>query len=365
MLSWNWRCRDGELDVVATDAARLVVCEVKTRSGTHFGEPAEAVTSPEGGADPPRAAGVARGAPRPVVRDPVRRAGRARRAGADQAACGITRRRSDLERGARADLVGGAAGRRGPWWRSRPTSGRPAAACISSACPTPRCSASRRTACAPPWSIRVAWPMSERVVLGALAGHAAQGRQRGSTSAALRWCASGGVLALAAGPPLEQAALERHGAGRWSWRVDGTAGSGVSGRGCRTWSLPRPSTARGGRGGRCPMPPLSEAELVDLGIDVSGWPDPVAVRLDGSAGVARGGRRAAAPTAGCAPPRALPAGEAVRTGPTSRDSLGQGRATPGGRSRSRPPAATTCCSSGYPAPARRCSPSGSSGCCPS
>jgi putative endonuclease len=45
VLSRNWRCRDGELDVVATDADRLVVCEVKTRSGTRFGEPAEAVTS--------------------------------------------------------------------------------------------------------------------------------------------------------------------------------------------------------------------------------------------------------------------------------------------------------------------------------
>jgi putative endonuclease len=45
VLSRNWRCRDGELDVVATDATRLVVCEVKTRSGTRFGEPAEAVTN--------------------------------------------------------------------------------------------------------------------------------------------------------------------------------------------------------------------------------------------------------------------------------------------------------------------------------
>jgi putative endonuclease len=44
VLSRNWRCRDGELDVVATDRRRLVVCEVKTRSGTTFGVPAEAVT---------------------------------------------------------------------------------------------------------------------------------------------------------------------------------------------------------------------------------------------------------------------------------------------------------------------------------
>lgn len=44
LLARNWRCREGEIDLVATDAERLVVCEVKTRSGTRFGEPAESVT---------------------------------------------------------------------------------------------------------------------------------------------------------------------------------------------------------------------------------------------------------------------------------------------------------------------------------
>jgi putative endonuclease len=44
LLSRNWRCRDGELDLVATDRERLIVCEVKTRSGTGYGEPAEGVT---------------------------------------------------------------------------------------------------------------------------------------------------------------------------------------------------------------------------------------------------------------------------------------------------------------------------------
>lgn len=44
VLSRNWRCRDGELDLVATDRERLVVCEVKTRSSAAFGRPAEAVT---------------------------------------------------------------------------------------------------------------------------------------------------------------------------------------------------------------------------------------------------------------------------------------------------------------------------------
>jgi putative endonuclease len=43
ILSRNWRCRHGEIDLVATDSTILVVCEVKTRSGTRYGEPAEAV----------------------------------------------------------------------------------------------------------------------------------------------------------------------------------------------------------------------------------------------------------------------------------------------------------------------------------
>lgn len=44
VLDRNWRCRDGELDVVVTDGSTLVVVEVKTRSGLGYGRPAEAVT---------------------------------------------------------------------------------------------------------------------------------------------------------------------------------------------------------------------------------------------------------------------------------------------------------------------------------
>lgn len=44
VLSRNWRCQHGELDLVATDGERLIVCEVKTRSGTGYGEPSEGVT---------------------------------------------------------------------------------------------------------------------------------------------------------------------------------------------------------------------------------------------------------------------------------------------------------------------------------
>jgi len=44
VLDRNWRCPTGELDLVARDRdGTLVFVEVKTRSGTGFGEPSEAV----------------------------------------------------------------------------------------------------------------------------------------------------------------------------------------------------------------------------------------------------------------------------------------------------------------------------------
>lgn len=43
ILARNWRCRAGELDIVARDGAELVFVEVKTRSSSAFGSPAEAV----------------------------------------------------------------------------------------------------------------------------------------------------------------------------------------------------------------------------------------------------------------------------------------------------------------------------------
>lgn len=43
VLSKNWRCPEGELDLVLTDGQVLVVCEVKTRTSTTYGTPAEAV----------------------------------------------------------------------------------------------------------------------------------------------------------------------------------------------------------------------------------------------------------------------------------------------------------------------------------
>lgn len=43
VLDRNWRCREGELDIIATDGRTLVVCEVKTRTAVGFGLPAEAV----------------------------------------------------------------------------------------------------------------------------------------------------------------------------------------------------------------------------------------------------------------------------------------------------------------------------------
>jgi putative endonuclease len=43
ILDRNWRCADGEIDIVAADGRTFVVCEVKTRSGTRYGTPVEAV----------------------------------------------------------------------------------------------------------------------------------------------------------------------------------------------------------------------------------------------------------------------------------------------------------------------------------
>ena len=43
VLARNWRCARGELDIVAREGAALVVCEVKTRRGTGYGDPVEAV----------------------------------------------------------------------------------------------------------------------------------------------------------------------------------------------------------------------------------------------------------------------------------------------------------------------------------
>ncbi|PKQ25101.1 MAG: YraN family protein [Actinobacteria bacterium HGW-Actinobacteria-4] len=44
VLARNWRCADGELDIVALDGGELVAIEVKTRRTGTFGSPAEAVT---------------------------------------------------------------------------------------------------------------------------------------------------------------------------------------------------------------------------------------------------------------------------------------------------------------------------------
>jgi putative endonuclease len=44
ILDRNWRCASGEIDIVAVDRHVFVVCEVKTRSGTRYGTPLEAVT---------------------------------------------------------------------------------------------------------------------------------------------------------------------------------------------------------------------------------------------------------------------------------------------------------------------------------
>lgn len=48
VLARNWRCRIGEIDIVAAEPSErgttVVFCEVKCRSGLGFGDPLEAIT---------------------------------------------------------------------------------------------------------------------------------------------------------------------------------------------------------------------------------------------------------------------------------------------------------------------------------
>ena len=41
----NWRCRQGEIDIVARDGPDIAFVEVKTRTGHEFGHPLEAITA--------------------------------------------------------------------------------------------------------------------------------------------------------------------------------------------------------------------------------------------------------------------------------------------------------------------------------
>lgn len=48
ILERNWRCRAGELDIIAEEPGSpktVVFCEVKCRQGTAFGQPIEAITT--------------------------------------------------------------------------------------------------------------------------------------------------------------------------------------------------------------------------------------------------------------------------------------------------------------------------------
>ncbi|MET7641712.1 YraN family protein [Streptomyces sp. NPDC005438] len=44
ILARNWRCGEGELDIIAAEDDALVVCEVKTRRGTRYQHPMASLT---------------------------------------------------------------------------------------------------------------------------------------------------------------------------------------------------------------------------------------------------------------------------------------------------------------------------------
>lgn len=44
VVARNWRCREGELDLIVRDGRLYIFCEVKSRTSDAFGAPVEAVT---------------------------------------------------------------------------------------------------------------------------------------------------------------------------------------------------------------------------------------------------------------------------------------------------------------------------------
>jgi len=44
ILDRNWRIREGEIDIVATDGQLIIFVEVKTRSSARYGDPLEAIS---------------------------------------------------------------------------------------------------------------------------------------------------------------------------------------------------------------------------------------------------------------------------------------------------------------------------------
>lgn len=44
IVARNWRCREGEIDLVAHDGPDLVIVEVRTRRGLAYGSPEESIT---------------------------------------------------------------------------------------------------------------------------------------------------------------------------------------------------------------------------------------------------------------------------------------------------------------------------------
>lgn len=47
IIARNYRCKIGEIDIIARHKRTLIFCEVKTRNSREFGEPFEAVNKPK------------------------------------------------------------------------------------------------------------------------------------------------------------------------------------------------------------------------------------------------------------------------------------------------------------------------------
>ena len=145
----NWRCPDGEIDIIAWEGEVLAICEVKTRRTEQFGSPAEAVVRAKARRLRRPGRPLARRDRHHRRRGPLRRAlrtaaGRRPRPGRAPPGRVLTWATPRCSASAWPAWPG-------TWSRSRPTSPRACPPCSSPACPTPRCTRPA-TGSAPPSS---------------------------------------------------------------------------------------------------------------------------------------------------------------------------------------------------------------------
>ena len=347
VLDRNWRCEQGEIDLVLRDGEVLVFCEVKTRASAAYGAPLEAVT--------PTKARPAAPARRPV--DAGARAPRPRRAASTWSACCLDRGgEARLEHVARGGLMPFATDPHGGADRCDRPPGRRAGR-------RRRQGTGRDHAGRPPRRVgqRGAGPLPDGGhQQPASAGRPPGGSRSCSRPADLPKRGSHFDLAIAV------AVLAADGASAAAPSSTGRSFVGeltLDGRlravpGVLPMVLAAPHAGHRPRHA-CPSPRRGEAAMVP-GMEVLGFRS-----LAQAVARARGRRRCPTrrPSSRCRAPGCSPGAATGGRGARPRRPRTAWR-TPASPSRSPRPGATTCCSAGRRGRARPPSPSGSPGCSP-